>query len=117
MLRFRIWHLGLAVLWVAFLSWVAVSGRQTSEALAALAFWVAASVVSLGCTLLVGRPLARHVVRPLNPARHGVDVIRRPSVVLSTLSLGLFLACLFVGLFTLLGIFMEKLEPYLRGQR
>jgi hypothetical protein len=119
MRRFRIWHLGLAVLWVAFLAWIAVTGRSTStsEAAYVLAFWIAASAISLSCTLLVGRPLARRVMQRLDRARHGVGVLRRLAVVLGALATGMCLACLFVGLIGLLCVVMEMLEPYLRGLR
>lgn len=115
--RFRIWHLGLAILWVAFLACIAVTGRSTSEATFVLAFWIAASAISLACTLLVGRPLARRVVQRLDRARHGVGVLRRLAVVLGALATGMCLACLFVGLIVVLCVVIEILEPYLRGLR
>jgi hypothetical protein len=117
MRRFRIWHLGLAVLWVAFLAWIAVTGRSTSEATNVLVFWIAASAISLSFTLLVGRPLARRVVQRLDRARHGVGVLRRLAVVLGALATGMCVACLFVGLVGLLCVAMEMLERYLRGLR
>jgi hypothetical protein len=117
MRRFRIWQLGLAILWVAFLAWLAVAGRSTSEATYVLAFWIAASAMSLSCTLLVGRPLARRVAQRLDQAWHGVGALRRLAVVLGALATGMCLACLFVGLIVLLCVVMELLEPNLRGLR
>lgn len=102
MRRVRVWHLGFAVLWVAFLSWLVLDGRETSEAAKVLTFWVAASVLSLGCTLGVGRLLNRWA---------------RPGRRLRVLLVALFLVCVFVGLFMLICEAMDKYELYRRGWR
>jgi hypothetical protein len=62
---FRIWHLGLAVLWVGFLSWLAATGRG-SDAPLVLAFWVLTSAIAVAFALFVARPLGLQAARRID---------------------------------------------------
>jgi hypothetical protein len=108
--RLRIWHVALAVLWIAVLASSASANPDLREGIIVLGFWIGASAVSLACGLVAFRIVGRAILATLNRAWRDGGFVRKLVALVGALLLAAVMSGLLLASFNGLCAFAEWID-------